>query len=106
MSGNSGGGGGRLYNKSGTATLAGSTITGGWGFIDGGNLDNQYGATLNLSYCQVSGGIAEIGDGLYNEGTATFTDCTISGNDATGSSGGGQGVASAMGPFSRKPFWS
>ena len=97
ISGNSGGGGGSLYNKSGTATLTGCTITGGWGFIDGGNLDNQKGATLNLSYCQVSGGVAEIGSGLYNEGTANITNCTISGNNATGSSGGGQGGGIANG---------
>ena len=28
---------------------------------------------------------------MYNKGSATLTDCTIVGNDATGSSGGGQG---------------
>ena len=99
LSGDSAGGGGGLYNKAGTATLQNCTITGGWGFIDGGNLDNQTGAALYLSYCQVSGGVAEIGGGLYNAGTATFTDCTISGNNATGSSGGGQGGGISNGPL-------
>ena len=93
------GGGGGLYNEAGTATLQNCTITSGWGFIDGGNLDNQTGAILNLTYCQVSGGVAEIGGGLYNAGTATFTDCTISGNNATGSSGGGRGAGHGDGPL-------
>jgi hypothetical protein len=102
ISGNTGGGGGSLYNKSGTAYLSGCTISGGSGFIDGGNLDNQYGAKLTLANCTINSGSAEIGGGLYNAGNATLTDCTISNNIATGSSGGGQGGGISNGPLQSK----
>ena len=69
--------GGGLYNKKGTTYLSGCTITGNSGFIDGGGLNNQYGATLTLSGCTVSGNTAETGGGLYNTGTATLTDSTL-----------------------------
>ena len=52
--------------------------------------------------CTISGGVAEIGGGLYNAGQATLTDCTISGNDATGSSGGGQGGGISNGLLQNK----
>jgi hypothetical protein len=97
ISGVTGGGGGGLYNKKGTAYLSGCTISDGSGFINGGGLDNQYGATLDLANCTVEANSANTGGGLYNAGTATFTDCTLSSNTATGSGGG---VAS--GPLQNK----
>ena len=101
VSGDSGSGA-AVYNKSGTTYLSGTTISGGGGFIDGGDLNNQYGATMNVSDCTISGGVAEIGGGLYNAGQATLTDCTISGNDATGSAGGGQGGGISNGLLENK----
>jgi hypothetical protein len=83
------GSGAAVFNHSGTAYLSGTTISGGSGFIDGGNLDNQYGATLNVTDCTISGATAQIGAGLYNAGKATLTDCTISNNNATFGYGGG-----------------
>ena len=91
-----------LYNKKGTTYLSGCTITGNSGFIDGGGLNNQYGATLTLSGCTVSGNSAETGGGLYNTGTATLTDSTLRGNTATGSSGGGQGGGVSNGLLQNK----
>ena len=45
ITGNSAGNGGGLYNKAGTASLVDCTISGNSGTIEGGNLDNQSGAT-------------------------------------------------------------
>ena len=87
LSGDSGSGA-AVLNKAGTAYLSGTTISGGSGFIDGGNLNNQYGATLTLNDCTISGGTANSGGGLYNDGKATLTGCTISGNTASGTGGG------------------
>jgi predicted outer membrane repeat protein len=36
----------------------------------------------------IAGNSATDGGGLFNEGTATLTACTVSGNSATGSGGG------------------
>ena len=96
ISGNKGGG---VFNDKGTMYLSGCTISGNSGFIDGGGLSNQYGGTLTLTGCTVEGNYAEIGGGLYNAGTATITDSTLSGNTATGlgadgGTGYGGGVAS------------
>ena len=93
------GAGAAVYNRSGTAYLAGTTISGSSGFINGGGLNNQNGATLIMTGCTVSGGTAEVGAGLYNDGTATITDCTFSNNTATNSSGGGQGGGIYNGNF-------
>ncbi len=97
ISGVTGGGGGGLYNKAGTAYLSGCTISDGSGFINGGGLDNNYGATLDLVGCTIESNSAITGGGLYNAGKAKLTDCTISANTSTGSGGG---VAS--GPLQNK----
>ena len=44
--------------------------------------------TATLTNCTVSGNSADSGGGLYNYGTATLTNCTVSGNTA-GRYGGG-----------------
>ncbi len=94
--GNEGGG---VFNAKGTAYLSGCTISGNSGFMDGGGFDNQYGASLTLNGCTVQSNSAETGGGLYNAGTATITNSTLSGNTATGlgadgGTGYGGGVAS------------
>ena len=77
-----------LFNNAGTADLSGSTISGSSGFIFGGNILNQYGTTLTLTDCTVSGGTANSGAGLYNGGMATVTDCTFSDNVTSGTGAG------------------
>ncbi len=46
------------------------------------------GVTATFSGLIISGGSATVGGGVYNQGTATFTDCTIAGNSAAGNGGG------------------
>jgi CSLREA domain-containing protein len=72
-----------------TASIAGLTITGGSG-INGGGLAN-YGGTATLTNCTVSGNTARNnGGGLYitSSGTTTLTNCTVSGNIADNNGGG------------------
>jgi hypothetical protein len=71
-----------------TASLSGLTISGG-SAVAGGGLAN-YGGTIALTNCTVSGSsVPTVGGGILNSGgTATLTDCTISGN-ASGGNGGG-----------------
>ena len=56
---------------------------------DGGGIYNEY-RTLNMTNCTISGNEATgRGGGIYNdEGDVTLTNCTISGNTAGGSGGG------------------
>ncbi len=81
----SGGGLSRVFQVDGgvTATISGLTITGG-SAATGGGLENLAG-TATLTNCTVSGNTAstESGGGLYNfSGTLTLTNCTVSGNYA------------------------
>ncbi len=63
-----------------TATLSGLTITNGNG-RKGGALYNT--GTVTLTDCTISGNSADYGGGVDNyAGTATLTGCTISGNSA------------------------
>jgi len=68
----------------GTLTLTGCTISGNSvsGGL-GGGLENNDG-TVMLTGCTISGNSAGYGGGLANfdSGTATLTDCTVSGNNA------------------------
>ena len=72
-----------------TATLSGLTITGGKAGVtsSGGGLYNE--GTTTLTDCTISGNSADVGGGLYNDATAklTLTDCTISGNSAANAGG-------------------
>ena len=70
-------------DKGVTALISGLTITGG----GGGGLYNQGSATL--SECTISGNSAtNNGSGLKNRGTATLTDCAIMGNSSAVGVGG------------------
>ena len=44
--------------------------------------------TASISGMTTTGGNAAIGGGLYNEGTTTLTNCTVSGNSASHGGGG------------------
>ncbi len=63
-----------------TTTLSGLTLSGGSIAGDGGGLYNA--GTATLTDCTISANSAENGGGLWNYGTATLDDCTISGNSA------------------------
>jgi parallel beta-helix repeat protein len=81
--------GGGVYTNSGTFTFYGCTISGNSAADGGGGLDNLASiARMKLSDCTISNNRApNEGGGLLNDGTATLSDCTISGNSA-GSGGG------------------
>ena len=86
----SGGGNSRVFqvDVGVTAALSGLTITGGSTIGGGGGLYNQ--GTATLTDCTISGNSADSGGGLDNPSTATLTltDCTISGNSARYDGGG------------------
>jgi parallel beta-helix repeat protein len=71
-----------------TVSLSGMTITGGSASNGGGLADD--GGTATLTNCTVSGNIAAgNGGGLYNNsGTMALINCTVSGNIAGGNGGG------------------
>ena len=89
-----GGGKSRVFDiEGGSAALAGLTITGGnaSGFNNssgGGLIDNV--GTLSLTDCTVSGNSASgQGGGLWEyKGMLSLTDCTVSGNSAPAGGGG------------------
>jgi parallel beta-helix repeat protein len=65
------------------ATISGLTITGGNVNGGGGGLYNE-GGTATLTNCTISGNTATLGGGLeIHTGTAALINCTISGNNAT-----------------------
>ena len=84
----SGGGTSRVFQvDSGvSASISGLTITGGSTSGYGGGLYNE--GTAKLTACTVSGNSAKEGGGLFDSGssertaTLTLTDCTVSGNSA------------------------
>jgi hypothetical protein len=85
----SGGGNSRVFQVDGlvTASISGLTITGGNTAGNGGGLYNL--GTTTLTDCTVSDNSASYGGGLWSSGTATLTNCTVSGNSASGFVGGG-----------------
>ncbi len=96
----SGGGQSRVFDlDGGSAVLSGLTVTGGKANY-GAGLYND-GGTLSMTDCTVSGnsatGVNGNGGGLNNNGTTTLTNCTFSGNSVTGSYGQGGGLYTAPG---------
>jgi len=85
----SGGGLSRVFQVDGgvTASISGLTITGGNTAGYGGGLYNL--GTITLTDCTVSSNSASYGGGLDSDGTTTLTNCTVSGNSATKGNGGG-----------------
>ncbi len=63
-----------------TATLSGLTLSGGSTAGGGGGLYNV--GTATLTDCTISANAANSGGGLWNFGTATLDNCTVSGNSA------------------------
>ncbi len=83
--------GGGLANYGGTVTLTECTISGN-SATEGGGVFNAYSGTANLTGCTLSGNYTLYGQGggggMQNNGTANLTDCTLSGN-YSGLGGGG-----------------
>ena len=74
---------------SATAVLNSLTITNGYAPDDvGGGIYSAYGSTLLLNHCTLSGNSADVGGGIYNQGTATLNECALSGNTADYKGGG------------------
>lgn len=85
--GASGGTGGGIENTGGTVTATDSTVTGNTSATNGGGISNNTG-TLTVTGATVEGNTASSGGGgIRNEGTASVTNTTVSGNSAP--SGGG-----------------
>jgi hypothetical protein len=91
-------GGGGIYNAGGSnLTVSACTISNSRA-NSGGGIYNDFGATLTLSACNISGDSTYSsslttpfhfdGGGIFNAGTLTATNCTLSG-DVAGVSGGG-----------------
>jgi CSLREA domain-containing protein len=59
----------------------------GSGIISGGGIYNDVGGTLNLGQSEISANDAASGSGMYNPGTATLTNVTVSGNTNFGNPG-------------------
>ena len=68
-----------------TGTTAGLTLSGGGASCV---FEVDAGVNASISGLTITGGSAITGGGLYNQGTTTLTDCTISGNSAEDSGGG------------------
>ncbi len=88
----SGGGTSGVFQVFGDAALSGLTITDGNSNGTDGELSYSGGGVFNsgtvtLTNCTLSGDSARIGGGVFNSGKATLTNCTLSGDSA--SAGGG-----------------
>ena len=77
----------RVFNISaGTASISGVTVSNGYGDPSGGGIYNR--GTLTVTNCTISankaGSSSNVsGGGIYNDGTLTVTNCTISANKAS-----------------------
>ncbi|MEZ5426257.1 MAG: choice-of-anchor Q domain-containing protein [Pyrinomonadaceae bacterium] len=82
-----------LIDRNVVVEISGLTIKNGVILDSGGGIFNEFGATLTLTNCTVSGNSALNGNGggIFNFGTANVTNSTISGNS---SQSGGGGIAS------------
>ncbi len=80
---------------SGTVQFQDLTIQGGAGVAQGGGIQVAAGANVSLTNVVVSGNSASSGAGIYNLGSLTLNQVTLSGNSATGDGGGLRNAGSA-----------
>jgi len=72
--------GGGIFNDSGTLTISNSTLSGNSASVNrGGGIFNQSG-TLTISNSTLSGNSADLGGGVYNQGTLDITSSIIASN--------------------------
>jgi predicted outer membrane repeat protein len=69
--------GGALYNKSGTATIQQSTLSGNTAGSDGGGIFNGASGTLAIKDSTVTGNSAAVGGDLYNAGVVFVGDSVV-----------------------------
>ncbi len=81
---NSAFGGGAIYNRSGTVSIASSLFGGNSSLLDGGALFNASGGSLTIDRSTLQNNSATtVAGGLYNIGQVTITRSTFKGNTAT-----------------------
>jgi hypothetical protein len=84
--------GGAIYNA-GTLEIDNCLLTGNSALSNGGGaLFNAAGATAALTNTTLVANKAQRGGGVYNYGTVTLTNCTVTGNSITGPNAFGAGV--------------
>ena len=88
ISGNTAASNGGGIENLGGLTLTGSTISGNTASGVGGGIANASGGVFTLTSSTISGNTAGGGGGLYNNGTLTLSDDTVTGNGASGPGGG------------------
>jgi hypothetical protein len=77
----SGGTAGGIYlNGSGSLALVNMVISQNSASVDGGGIGDTAGTTLTISNSTISNNSGKYVGGLWNNGTANLTDCTLSGN--------------------------
>jgi cysteine-rich repeat protein len=86
----SGGGAVRILTVDASAAVDVRNLTladgsGNYGGLGGGIYNS---GTLTLTNCTLSNNSAETGGGIFNSGVLTLTNCTLNGNSARGGSGG------------------
>jgi CSLREA domain-containing protein len=88
--------GGAILNNSGTLIVTDSTISGNSANSGGGGITNLWygGTVVTVTNSTISGNSGTLGGGIYNAGSLTVADSTITGNYASSSisSGGGGGI--------------
>jgi hypothetical protein len=79
----------RVFDVTGAVTIAGLKISGGSAESGSGGGIRNVGGTVSLTDCTISGNTATgTGGGVYNDGNLSMTGCTLTGNTATGTGGG------------------
>jgi predicted outer membrane repeat protein len=89
------GNGGGLYNVSGTVTLTSSTVIYNAAVFGGGGIYNNTSATLTVINSTLSGNSAGQGGGIYNLGTVTVTNSTLTNNTGGGIANVGTGTVTS-----------
>jgi predicted outer membrane repeat protein len=73
----------QIFNVASTITVFLNSLTITNGFASGGSGGGIYnGGTLTLTNCTLSGNSGDFGGGIYSAGTLTLNQCTLSGNSA------------------------
>jgi hypothetical protein len=84
-------GGGGINAEFITGTFTNVNVIGNHSASDGGGIELFSSATVSMTNCNISDNFANSTGGIdVNGGVATFTDCTINGNHASGRVGGMQ----------------
>jgi hypothetical protein len=76
------------WDRGSTVLVIDSTISENCASTTGGGIYNGTTSSTTVIDSTISGNSATDGGGIYNEGPATFADCIISGNIASGYGGG------------------